>query len=162
MKIEIAGIIEEDFVNYKVPSMTIMMPHCNGKCNKDAGKIVCQNWHLTNSHILEFEINFLVQRYLNNSITSAVVFQGLEPFDDFEKILEFIKVLRIESRDTVVIYTGYKEEEVKSQIAILSNYENIIIKFGRFNPDQALFTSPTDPILGVKLATANQYGKRIS
>jgi len=33
----IKGLIDEDFVNYKKPSMTIMMPYCTFKCDKEYG-----------------------------------------------------------------------------------------------------------------------------
>lgn len=164
MKIKIAGLIEEDFVNYKVPSMTIMMPHCSGKCNRDAGEIVCQNWELKESKLFELEIKNLVTRYCYNPITSAVVFQGLEPLDDFDEVLEMIRELREVAgvNDDVVIYTGYVEEEVTRQITKLKKYSNIIMKFGRFKPKCLSSTCPIDPVLGIKLATTNQYGKKIS
>ena len=31
----VKGIVDEDFVNYKVPSMTIMFPYCDFKCEVD-------------------------------------------------------------------------------------------------------------------------------
>ena len=51
---KIKGIIFEDFINYKVPCMTIMMPRCKGfKCDKECGKPVCQNSALANTADLE-------------------------------------------------------------------------------------------------------------
>ena len=37
----IKGIIDEDFLNYKKPSMVIAFPHCSFKCEKELGKKVC-------------------------------------------------------------------------------------------------------------------------
>ena len=37
----VKGIIDEDFVNYKKPSMYIAMPNCSFKCDKDCGRAVC-------------------------------------------------------------------------------------------------------------------------
>ena len=42
----IKGIIDEDFINYRVPSMVVEFPHCNFKCDKECGRQVCQNSEL--------------------------------------------------------------------------------------------------------------------
>ena len=58
-----------------------------------------------------------------------------------------------------VIYTGYYPNEIKHEIEELERSENIIIKYGRFlNNDTPIF----DEILGVTLASSNQYAERIS
>ena len=58
--------------------------------------------------------------------------------------------------DDIVIYTGYTEKEVKENFDWIFLYENIIIKYGRFIPNQ----SPHyDKILGVNLSSDNQYAK---
>ena len=46
-----------------------------------------------------------------------------------------------------------------SPLTILKNYDNIIIKYGRYIPNQP---SRYDSILGVTLASDNQYAERIS
>ena len=58
--------------------------------------------------------------------------------------------------DDIVIYTGYTEEEIKDKVKWLSLYENIIIKFGRFVPNAE---KHFDEVLGVELASPNQYAK---
>ena len=45
------------------------------------------------------------------------------------------------------------------KINILKQYPNIIIKFGRFKPNQK---SHYDDVLGVNLISDNQYGEKIS
>ena len=42
---------------------------------------------------------------------------------------------------------------------IYLNFRNIIVKFGRFIPDQE---SHYDEVLGVNLASNNQYAKKLS
>jgi len=42
------------------------------------------------------------------------------------------------------------------KIALLSRYKNVIVKFGRFIPNQE---KHYDEILGVELASPNQYAK---
>ena len=152
---KIKGLITEDFVNYKKASMTIIFPYCTFKCGED----YCQNSPLTKSPIIEISINDLVNRYNNNPITEAVVMQGLEPFDSWSDLKEFVKKLREYNNDDIVIYTGYNKDEVIKYIKELSVYTNIIVKFGRYIPNQE---KHYDDILGVYLASNNQYAERIS
>jgi len=60
------------------------------------------------------------------------------------------------SNDDIVLYTGYNEDEICDKIHLLSQYRNIIVKFGRFIPNQE---KHYDEILGVELASPNQYAK---
>ena len=153
---KIKGLISEDFVNYKKPAMTIMFPHCNGfKC----GAEYCQNSPLSKAEDIEMDISNIVIRYLNNPITESVVMQGLEPFDSWDDLIEFVKQLRESTDDDIVIYTGYYKEEMVDKIALLSKYKNIIIKYGRFITNQE---KHYDEVLGVYLASSNQYAERIS
>lgn len=160
-KIKIKGVIDEDFVNYRVPSMTIMFPYCNFKCNKEAGKIVCHNYLLKDDNIITVSIDDLCKRYVENKITKSIVCQGLEPFDSFEELLSFIEELRFKYKcsDPIVIYTGYKKEEINIKIKTLSDkFENIIIKFGRYIPNE---NQHFDKILSVYLSSSNQYAEVI-
>ena len=152
---KIKGLITEDFVNYKKASMTIIFPYCTFKCGED----YCQNSPLTKSPIIEISINDLVNKYNNNPITEAVVMQGLEPFDSWSDLKEFVKKLREYNNDDIVIYTGYNKDEVIKYIKELSVYPNIIVKFGRYIPNQE---KHYDDVLGVYLASNNQYAERIS
>ena len=153
---KIKGLISEDFVNYKKPAMTIMFPHCNGfKC----GAEYCQNSPLSKAENIEMDISNIVIRYLNNPITESVVMQGLEPFDSWDDLIEFVKQLRESTDDDIVIYTGYYKEEIVDKIALLSKYKNIVIKYGRYIPRQE---KHYDEVLGVYLASSNQYAERIS
>ena len=157
----VKGIIFEDTINYKKTSMTIEMPYCSFKCDKEYGKPVCQNGALATSPNIHVYIPDLLDKYINNPMTEAIVFQGLEPLDSFDELLMFLILLRNSRKcmDEVVIYTGYKKEEIKGKIEDLMKFPNIIIKFGRYIPNQE---SHYDPILGVELASPNQYAERIS
>ena len=157
---KIKGLIDEDFVNYKKPSMVIMFPKCSFKCDKDCGEQVCQNSILATSTEIDIDEKELIKRYLQNSLTSAIVCSGLEPFDSFQDLENLIKITRYDyhCNDDIVIYTGYNKEEIKDKIETLSSYENIIIKFGRFIPHQNFHY---DEVLGIKLASDNQYGEKI-
>ena len=152
---KIKGLITEDFVNYKKASMTIIFPYCTFKCGKD----YCQNSSLAKTPIIEISIDDLVNRYINNPITEAVVMQGLEPFDSWNDLKEFVQKLREYNNDDIVIYTGYNKNEVIEKINELSKYTNIIVKFGRYIPNQE---KHFDDLLGVYLASNNQYAEKIS
>lgn len=155
------GIIDEDFINYKKPSMTLMFPKCNFKCDKECGKQVCQNSELASAPVVSTTYATIYHRYAQNPITSAIVMQGLEPLDSINDVLGFIQYVRHFEKctDDIVIYTGYKEEEIESIHALKTLGEiNIYIKFGRYIPDQE---SHYDEVLGVKLASNNQYAKKI-
>ena len=153
---KIKGLISEDFVNYKKPAMTIMFPHCNGfKC----GAEYCQNSPLSKAEDIEMDISDIVIRYLNNPITESVVMQGLEPFDSWDDLIGLVDCLRRSTDDDIVIYTGDNKEEIINKVCLLSNYKNIIIKYGRYITNQE---KHYDEVLGVYLASSNQYAERIS
>lgn len=156
---EIKGFIQEDFVNYKKPSMLIMFPNCSFKCERECGKRVCQNSPLAQVPTVETSAEKLIEIYQKNSFISAIVCAGLEPFDSFSDLLNFIHKVRLKTNDDIVIYTGYNEDEIEGQLRILSLYENIYIKFGRYMPNQQ---PHYDEVLGVNLASNNQYGKKVS
>ncbi len=156
-------VVEEDFTNYKKPAMFIGTISCGGKCCFEAGipLSVCQNDGWRSGAPIEVNDFELCDRYVKNELTNAVVFGGLEPFEQFSEVEEFIHALRLvyACPDDVVIYTGYYPQEITEQVKLLSNYKNIIIKFGRYVPNS---TPVYDEVLGVTLASDNQFAERIS
>lgn len=155
---KVKGIIDEDFLNYKKPSMYIAFPKCTFKCDKENKCQLCQNSNLVKKPDIEISIKNLVERYLDNPITKAIVCCGLEPIDSWDDLLDLLKEFRKFSKDDFIIYTGYREEEIKDKIKILSEYKNVIMKFGRFRPNQK---SHYDEVLGINLVNDEQYGKII-
>lgn len=156
----IKGLIDEDTVNYKKICMTIEFPTCSFKCDKECGLPVCQNSTLATSPDISIDIDEIVKRYINNPITEAIVYQGLEPFDSWEDLLKLTTILRQYTDDDIVIYTGYTEEESAFWTMSLKGlFKNIVIKYGRYIPNQV---QHFDEILGINLASDNQYGVRIS
>lgn len=153
------GIIESDTVNYRKISMVLEFPKCTFKCDKECGKQICQNSELASTPDIEIDNDVIIQMYINNPLTEAIVMQGLEPFDSLGEIIEFIKKFREVSNDDIVIYTGYTEEEVYPYLDFFKRFHNIIVKFGRFIPNDI---PRYDVFLGVELASSNQYAKRIS
>ena len=157
---KVKDIKQEDFINYKKPSMFIAMGSCDYKCCIEAGvdKSVCQNDRMHQAPDVEIDANAIVDSYMKNPITEAVVLGGLDPLREFKDVKEFVKAFRARSNDDIVIYTGYDEYEVDRQISWLQQYPNIIIKFGRFWPDAPKIF---DHVLGVELASYNQHAVKL-
>lgn len=167
---KIKGLDECDFINYKKASMYIAFNSCTFKC----GRADCQNSALALSEDIEISKEDICERYLQNPITEAFVFSGLEPFDSFMDLISLVDCIRNKYRidDDIVIYTGYTEGELKTgnfgkdvEVSLtnfnylISNYKNIIIKYGRYIPnDHAHF----DKVLGVNLISSNQYAEKVS
>ena len=157
---QIKFLVDEDFVNYKKPSMFIGAGiSCSFKCDKECGQNVCQNSSLSREPTIRLSTEKIVTRYIDNPITSAIVIGGLEPFDNYNEVRNLIKEFRHQTNDDIVIYTGYNKKELGDKIEELSIYPNIIIKFGRFVPNSQ---ARMDEVLGVKLASSNQYAEYIS
>lgn len=143
-------IVDEDFTNYKKPAMFIGTISCGGKCCIEAGipLSVCQNDGWRASAPISIDDEQLCLRYLNNPLTESIVFGGLEPLEQFDELCSFLEVLRgqFQCKDDVVIYTGYYFEEVPEWIQQLATYGNVIVKFGRYIPNQKHIF---DEVLGI-------------
>ena len=155
---KVKEIIFEDFVNYKRPSMFIGTCQCDWKCCIENANCKCQNAGISRYPDIIVEDEKLIELYLDNPITHAVVFGGLEPLLQFEEVVGFIRKFRQYSDDDVVIYTGYFPEEIEDQVSALKNFPNIVMKFGRFRPNES---SHFDDVLGVDLPNKEQFGVRL-
>lgn len=150
----VKGITDYDIVNYKKPSMFIAFPQCSFKCG-DA----CQNKNLAHAHTYDVSIEYIVELYVGNSLVHSLVCGGLEPFDSFKDLLEILRAIRVVSNDDIIIYTGYESYEITDKIKQLCEFDNIIIKFGRYiegRPERY------DEILGVTLASDNQFAVKLN
>ena len=161
MLMTLKGLKDEDFVNYKKPSMFLIFPSCSFKCDKENGCALCQNSLLALEPPISKGLAGIIARYFNNPLTKAIVGGGLEPFDSPEELVELVKTMRdlCHCNDDIVIYTGYTELELENNyyFQTIIGYPNIIIKFGRFRPGHE---PHYDEVLGVKLSSDNQYAKR--
>ena len=158
----VRSIQDEDFVNYKKPSLFIGLGYCDWKCCKEANIpiTVCQNSELAKQKEIEVSVDEIFRRYIQNPITKAIVIGGLEPMGMSGKILDLIKYFRDNGcDDDFVIYTGFYKNEILAIITQLKKYSNIIVKFGRFIPNSQ---KKFDDVLGVTLVSNNQYAERIS
>lgn len=157
----IKQLIDEDFVNYKKPSMFLGFPTCSFKCCREGNFPieVCQNCELAKAPSIEISAKQVVERFVNNPITSAIVIGGMEPFDSWEDLKNLITELRKKTEGDVVIYSGYYKEEITDKIEQLKQFPNIVIKFGRYLPGHQ---PHYDPVLGVNLISDNQVAERVS
>lgn len=159
----IRALVHEDFVNYKKPSMFIGTATCDWKCCHDGGfpVTVCQNNELAEQPIVDVPDKDIIKLYMDNEMTHSIVIGGLEPFKQYNELLSFIKCLRNDFgvSDDVVIYTGYKENEIADMVNDIASFGNIVVKYGRYDPvnhpDKRF-----DEVLGVYLVTSNQYARR--
>lgn len=157
---KIKGIIDYDTINYKLPCLTIEFPYCDGKCNMLNNCVVCQNTELALQPDIDVSGEQIWKLYNENPLTKAFCFQGMEPFDSMMDMCELIIFIRKikNCHDPIVIYTGYEKGEDPVIENFLHHYDNIIVKWGRF----ILGDEPHyDEVLGVKLASNNQWGEII-
>ena len=168
---KLVNLIEEDFTNYRKPGMFLGFPVCSGKCNLPNEAPICQNQALHKAKLIDISAEEIVERYAKNPITKCLIIGGLEPFDSFDDLCEIVKALRLACwrniadekngrlwwLDPIVIYTGYYPFEIKDKIKKLlenNRYRTMIIKFGRYIPGHQ---PHYDEVLGVNLASDNQY-----
>ena len=102
---------------------------CDWKCCKELNMDIClcQNSPIATQKTHNFSDTRIVNRYLKNKLTSAIVIAGLEPLLQWEQLLALIQEFRSKTDDDIVIYTGYYPEEIKDKIEILKQFKNIII-----------------------------------
>lgn len=158
----VKGIIEEDFTNFKFPSMFINTCFCDFKCCTESGLgiEVCQNAPLAQAATRDIQNSVIYQHFVNNPITKAIVLGGMEPFMQFDEVVDLIHMFRENGcLSDFIIYTGYYPDEIKDKIKDLKLFKNIIIKFGRYIPNRP---SKYDEVLGITLVSDNQYAERIS
>jgi len=154
--LKLRGITYESIQDYKKTHLYLAFPNCTFKCKN------CQNKEMIKLPIIKISIEKLIKKYIKNKITEAIVMGGLEPFydeDSFLVIKDLVIQFRQKTKDDIVIYTGFYYNEIRYWIDQLALYENIYIKFGRYLPDSE---EKYDSVLGVKLASSNQYGVKIS
>ena len=170
---KVKGITDECFSDYLKPSMFIAFPSCTFKCDKENKCNLCQNAHLVKEPDIEISKEEFATLRLNFLPKNSVVQENENldfPFVSILDVASFIDCLRRQYKNNspVVIYTGYTEEEIingtfgenpetlKSLVNSILSSGNIIVKYGRFRPNDE---KHYDKILGVVLSSSNQYGR---
>ena len=156
---KLKGIIDCDFTNYKQPVLTLEFPYCDFKCDKLNNCKTCQNAALAHEPDIDVSFEKVWDLYEQNPLTKGFCCQGLEPLDSYTELCAFIAFIRLTKKcsDPIIVYTGYTEEEQNLfKYFMQTYYTNIIVKWGRYiignNPHY-------DNVLGVKLASDNQYAE---
>ena len=124
---------------------------CDEYCAEILNKILKKNDGLSRDELYQ-----LIHEKKNTD--KAIVFGGLEPFDSFDDMLELVYCIREKTSCDIVIYTGYDKDEIINKVKMLSGFGNIIVKFGRYIPDD---TPHYDDLLGITLSSSNQYAEEI-
>lgn len=161
--LKVKMIVDEDFINFKQPSMYIATCLCDFKCCREQGLdiSICQNSEIVNQPTIEISNETIYERFISNDISKAVVIGGLEPMKQFDEVISLIKYFRDRScYCPFVIYTGYEPNEIERQVRqiTITGRNNIYFKFGRFVPNQQ---PHYDEVLGIKLISDNQRGVRM-
>ena len=159
--IRLKYILDENFQDYKKPSMLLATYKCDWKCLKEQGLdlSICQNSELVKQKTIDIPINDIINRYINNPITKAIIIAGLEPILQFNEVIEFARKFRNVSDDDIVIFTGYYPKEISEKLKKFKKYKNIIMKFGRYKHGSV---KRFDDVLGIWLVSDNQYAIKIS
>jgi hypothetical protein len=154
----IKGIKDEVFNDYNKISMLIICPKCTVRCYAEHNlpPEICQNNHLHKTLTYNIDNQKIIERYLSNPLTEAVIFGGLDSWDSVEEILIFINDFRKVCNDDIVLYTGryITEDIVQKHLHKFNGLSNVYIKFGRYIPS---LKPIVDKLTNVTLASSNQY-----
>lgn len=157
-------LITERFQDYKLPCMYLATCFCDWKCCPD-NPSVCQNNPVARMPIIDVSNDEILDAYLSDPITKAIVVAGLEPLLQAQEVLDLIRrAVERKVTTTFVIYTGYTKAETQF-IGFLDGLQfiadsgvNVVMKYGRYLPNQR---PHFDAVLGVDLASDNQYGEQV-
>ena len=158
-------LLTERFQDYKVPSMYLAACFCDWKCCPDK-PYVCQNNPVANLPVTDIPDDEILDIYLSDPITEAIIIAGLEPLLQANEVCSLIRRAAERAiRTTFVIYTGYTVCEARD-IGFFDELKatgygkdvQVIIKYGRYVPDQQ---PHFDEVLGVDLVSDNQYAEII-
>ena len=153
---------QDDFVQYKKPCVVVCFPNCTWKCCTEAGipTSVCQNQEMCGLKDIDITPEDVYNLYKESLFAESICCSGLEPMLQFDDVLSLLKYFREHDCNAdFVVYTGYYRNEIEDKIEQLAKYKNVIVKFGRYVPNQE---KHYDEVLGVWLASDNQYAERIS
>lgn len=153
---------QDDFVQYKKPCVVVCFPNCTWKCCTEAGipTSVCQNQEMCGLKDIDITPEDVYNLYKESLFAESICCSGLEPMLQFDDVLSLLKYFREHDCNAdFVVYTGYYRNEIEDKVQELAKYKNVIVKFGRYVPNQE---KHYDEVLGVWLASDNQYAERIS
>ncbi len=161
---KLRAIIDSDCNHYKDFTMVLFAPYCTWKCCTECGipESSCANHCFQQQDVKEYPNEAIINRYISNPLHGGLCIAGAEPLDSND-LRGFLKEFRAAVPDVIIIYTGYTADEpiVVEFIDWLTKNDinDVILKVGRYIPDG---TKHIDPILGVPLASENQYAIKVN
>jgi len=147
-------ILHETYGDYKECSMLLIADNCINKCEG------CHNQHLLQLESKIFPDEEIIKRFVENPLSKAIIFGGLEPMDQAEEVEKFIfTAINMGIACPIIIYTSYNPLSYVFRCsnvmeAIKQYLGKVIIKHGPYKKDlKPVFNED----LGVTLASSNQY-----
>lgn len=143
--------VRETITDYRKSTLYLCGYICTLGC-KD-----CFHNELKKNHPTTLSIEKLFTDYISTTSCDAILFSGLNWLEQIEELFVLIHYIRSNHiNKDIVIYTGYDKHEISDKIAMLSKFDNIIIKYGRFD---ATLPPRYDDVLGITLASSNQWAE---
>ena len=151
MRIKLHGY-KEVYNDYKKVGVLLATPTCNNNCK------YCQNEYLKKKKPIEYDISEIFNFVKKNKLIKSFIFGGLDCMDSFDQTYDIIKEIRKKFDYDIVLYTGKLKTDINLEIEKLKNFKGIIIKFGKYKKNKE---KKYDELLGITLASNNQYSRRI-
>lgn len=146
--------IRETFNDYKKSTLYLCGSICTLNCPD------CFHSHLKKEHPTTLSKEQLLEKYIIPTSAEAILFSGLNWFEQSEELYSLIKFIRDNHiQKDIVIYTGFEKSVITQEIEKLKQFPNIIIKYGRYNEN---LPKRYDEVLGITLASSNQNAEKIS
>ncbi|MBQ7704408.1 MAG: anaerobic ribonucleoside-triphosphate reductase activating protein [Selenomonadaceae bacterium] len=121
MKIRIAGIVEESYVDGEGIRFAIFMQGCLRNC---------KGCHNPETHALDggkiLDTEEIIAKIKKNPLLTGITLTGGEPLLQIAPALELAKNARNLGLD-VWLYTGYKFEEIPNDAAELLNFVDVVV-----------------------------------
>lgn len=152
--------VVEVFQDYKKSALLLCCVSCDWKCCREAGisNEVCQNHRIASQREVTIPFDSVLNK-VSRSFTDAIIFGGLEPLLQIEEVCGLIEYLREHNvKKDILIYTGYYLEEIDKSVIERLKKHHVIFKCGRYIPNRP---QKFDKILGITLASDNQYGVQL-
>lgn len=157
----VTEITDNDTRFYKKPSLYVATAKCSFKCDRECGEPICSEYSKAGVRGIHYTPKQILNKYISSLHAEALVFGGMEPFDSAIDLYLCIKEFRAAYQNVpIIIWSGYTPDELNELgfLTPLLQFPNIIIKFGRYVPDDK---PHYDQLLGVRLASRNQRAYKL-
>lgn len=103
---KLKGVVMEDFVNYKKPSLFLITSQCDWKCCKELGIdiSICQNEPMAKQETKDVSAESIYNAYINNDITKAIILADLSQCCNLKRCLMLLNILEIKDAMTCLLF----------------------------------------------------------